>query len=275
MKGMLKKLAVIAAVCFVVLCVSGYSEPTPEQIKERTELLVKAVNDNNVEQARVCIKLGADVNAETKYGGSALKLAIEWGRIDIAELLIKSGANMNDALVFVVKEGDKDMVNLLISAGADVNAKDLWTRPVLLVAINERHKDIAELLIKSGADVNAKDQGGFTPLMEMFVDKDIAELLIKSGADVNAKDNYGHTVLYNANATVAELLIKAGVDGEEELIRAIKEPGFNFDSKVTALINAGVNPNAKDSEGISVLTYAILYGKKDIADLLRAAGAKE
>ncbi len=41
------------------------------------------------------------------------------------------------------------------------------------------------------------------------------------------------------------------------------------------LINAGANVNATDSEGLTLLTHAILYGKSDIADLLRAAGAKE
>ena len=121
MKGMgtLKKSAVIAAVCLAVLCLPGYSEPTPEQVAERTELLLSAIFTNNIEQAKVCIKLGADVNAKNRYGESVLKLAIKGWQIDIAELLIKSGANMNDAFVFAVEEGNTHMINLLIRACAD------------------------------------------------------------------------------------------------------------------------------------------------------------
>ncbi|MDE7227497.1 MAG: hypothetical protein K2N31_04170 [Treponemataceae bacterium] len=58
MKGLLtlRKSAVIIAVCMAVLCLPGYSEPTPEQIAERTKLLLQAIEYNDMEWAKLCIK---------------------------------------------------------------------------------------------------------------------------------------------------------------------------------------------------------------------------
>lgn len=90
MKGMgtMRKLTVAVAVCMAVLCLPGYSEPTPEQIAERTKLLYEAVSRSDVERAKLCIKLGADVNAKNEYGWTALMLASR----DIADLLRAAGA---------------------------------------------------------------------------------------------------------------------------------------------------------------------------------------
>lgn len=346
---MLKKSAVIAVVCFVVLCVSGYSEPTPEQVKERTQLLCEAINSDNVEQAKVCIKLGADVNAKVycvcdsdrkyyittykqyydytvytpllyvveynkgrdlvelliksgaglnaknKFDRTALMECALRGYIDVAEILIKAGADVNskvksgstalhmasDILSYEKKvEVCKNMVELLVKAGADVNAKGGYGATAILPAARIGVKDVVELLIKAGADVNTKtnNDDGWTALMCAAYEghKDVVEVLIKAGADMNVENKYGDTALIKAarkgHKDVAELLIKAGADGGQALVWTIKA---KHSDAAKMLINAGVNPNAKDSEGISVLTYAMLYGQNDIADLLRAAGAKE
>lgn len=57
------------------VCVVGWSAPTPEQVAERTNLLFKAIGSNNVEQAKLCIKTGADVNAKDNNGSTALYFA--------------------------------------------------------------------------------------------------------------------------------------------------------------------------------------------------------
>ncbi len=160
MKGILtlRKSAVIAAVCMAVLCLPGYSDPTPEQVKERTEMLLQALKTNDVERAKVCIKLGADMNAKDNVGGTALMWAASRGYKDIAELLIKSGA--------------------------DVNAKNNNGRTALESEIINKKKDVAEMLIKAGANVNATDNEGLTLLTHaiLYGKNDIADLLRAAGA---------------------------------------------------------------------------------------------
>lgn len=305
----IEKIAVIAAVCLAVLCLPGYSEPTPEQIAERTNLLYDAVFYDNVEQAKLCIKLGADVNATCSFShrpyagfqkGSILAFAVSKQHRDMVELLIKSGADVNvkcgyadDSLLRIVAQNNDDygmdynkyIVELLIKAGADVNAKNKDGRTALRAAAMGGHKEIVELLIKAGADVNAKASDGWTALIGVVSEnwnKDIAELLIKAGSDVNARGNDGWTALtcalrkcWNDDSNykdAVELLIKAGADGNNALLFAIDS---NNDYAVKLLIELGVDVNAKDSDGLTLLTHAILHGRNDIAQLLRDAGATE
>lgn len=94
MKGMgtVRKLTVAVAVCMAVACLPGYSEPIPEQVKERTEMLKQAIENNDVERAKLCIKLGADVNAKDNSNWTAIKYARNQNHTDIINLLRAAGA---------------------------------------------------------------------------------------------------------------------------------------------------------------------------------------
>ena len=66
---------------------------------------------------------------------------------------------------FFVFTGHIEIIELLISSGADVNAKTKkYGQTLLHYAANMGQKEIAQLLIAKGVDVNAKDKDGETPL---------------------------------------------------------------------------------------------------------------
>ena len=216
MKGMgtFRKSVLVFAVCLAVLCLPGYSEPTPEQVKERTQLLCEAINSNNVEQAKVCIKLGADVNAEVYNVRDS-----DW-KYYITTKKPYSDYFVYTPLTYAVEHNkSKDIVELLIKAGADVNAKRYIMNSfstVLMLAASYGRIDIAELLIKAGADVNAENNTGSTALRVAAIEgyKDIVELLIKAGVNPNAKDSDGISVLdyaiLHGRNDIADLLRAAG-----------------------------------------------------------------
>ena len=111
---------------------------TGGQMGSNEEILAAVKSDNTQEVTRL-LAAGADVNARGLDGAMPLHTAAIENRKEVAELLIRAGAN--------------------------VNAKDTrngWTP--LHVAAVKAEMPLVELLIANGADVNAKNNAGNTPL---------------------------------------------------------------------------------------------------------------
>jgi len=84
--------------------------------------------------------------------------AAHCGRKDVVELLLNNGADVNaksndgwSALTYAARNGRKDVVELLLNAGTDINAKDNYGWSALMYAVAYGHKDVVELLKRYGA----------------------------------------------------------------------------------------------------------------------------
>ena len=103
--------------------------------------LIAAASNSNRYNTNVCIKLlqkGANVNAKSTSGDSAL--------------------------MFAAYLGNLQLTGTLLAAGADVNAKSKNGSTPLLAAVVKGHIEVAALLIDSKADMSVKNGDGSTPL---------------------------------------------------------------------------------------------------------------
>ena len=155
---------------------------------------------------------------------TALHLAMRPSTVQVAELLIAHGADVNARtkegimpLTFVAANNAVQVAELLIAHGADVNARTETGWTPLHSAASGNSVQVAELLIAHGADVNARyETNGWTPLHSAVYHNAVrvAELLIAHGADVNARDDWIGTPLDHAK--------KRGYSQLADLLRAHK-----------------------------------------------------
>nr|GMC84178.1 putative ankyrin repeat protein RF_0381 [Ipomoea batatas] len=219
---------------------------------ERSELSVwgpvhHAAGNGHIEVLRLLLLKGANVNALTKDGDTALHLAVRERRRDCTRLLLASGAltdirnsrDGNTPLHIAAGNGDEQMVRLLLQNGAEKNTRNKHGKTSYDVAAENGHNRLFDALrlgdnlcaaarngdvgaiqklLDHGANVNGRDQNGWTALHRAAFKGRIeaARALIDNGVDVNCRDEEGYTALHCAvecgHADVAELLVKKGAD---------------------------------------------------------------
>jgi len=142
------------------------------------EKLFSAIKSGNTEQVRQLITTD-NVNDKNGEGKTPLHIAARTGNLEIIELLIKSGANIeaNDntgktPLHEAAQYGHYNSAQRLIAAvNAAVNAVDKNGKTPLHKAFKYlRNPKIIELLINSGANIEAEDMEGKTPINSLDVE---------------------------------------------------------------------------------------------------------
>jgi ankyrin repeat protein len=155
-------------------------------------VLMRAAWGGNLEVVRLLLAHHADVNKkESEKGQTALMWAIAQKHTDVADALIKAGADVQalskagfTPLLFAARFGATDAVPLLVKAGANIDytvpTPPDWGKPhpinldyrikvtspgasALLVATVRGQVDTALALLENGADPNLMNSG-FTPL---------------------------------------------------------------------------------------------------------------
>src|SRR6266850_8141703 len=104
-----------------------------------------------------------------------------------------TGKDGRTPLIAAAEAGRLDIVQLLLQSGAQVNATDKSKarNTPLIIASAAGQTEIVKLLLAKGADKNARDaKGGMTPLLSASVSgsRDTARLLLDSGVRVDEAD---------------------------------------------------------------------------------------
>lgn len=189
---------------------------------ELSNPLIYAIISKSREAAKVLIEANTNVNACDEMGRTPLGCAANNGDLELAECLIKHGAdvqaNFSHALI-----SSAEMTSLFIKYGADANDKQCIFERILCNDVNT-----SKVLIEAGIDLEVRDINENTPLLLAVKNRSesIAMMLIDHGANLEVRDKYGNTPL---------------------IIAAKYKSSTLYDY----LIEKGANPNAKDINGKS------------------------
>ncbi len=154
-----------------------------------------------------------------------------------------------------VMNGNIDEVQWQLDAGVDVNEESSNGLTPLHYAASAGHNDIVELLIERGANVNATDSGkGATPLdyAHWGDHEEVIETL-------NAHNAQREHEKGGKGIGQSSLIHDAALDGDID--------------EVQRQLDAGVDPNLKNSKGATPLFYAVYGGHLEIVELLITRGA--
>jgi len=259
---------------------------TTEQKPKPAKSLRQAAATGNIEQVKLLISRGADVNERGVWGNTPLHYASMRGHAEVAELLISRGAYINapdgrnamTPLHCAAASGNKQTVELLLSKGADINTKNRAGRTPLFEAMKSPEagrKEIVELLVAKGAKVPAMHLAAYMGDMEKV------RKCLQDGIDINSQENFCCTALHAATnggkKNVTEFLIGRGANIDARDTSGMTPLYYaaihNCEDIVDLLLSKGADVNAKHEYNFVLLNYAIWDGSKDAIKLLISKGA--
>lgn len=202
--------------------------------RSRRSPLFVATQAGSYSTVQVLLAAGADVALSSVWGTTSLHKAAMVGQAEIAELLVRAGADVHvvakgfggTPLHMAVRDphdcdADSDRAGvgkLLIARGAHVDARDEHGQTPLHKASREGDQLMADLLLHAGADPNATEEDGRTPLHLASIQGSVAvtRALLQRGAKVDVRDRFGEAPLHRAagaaRPTMIRLLLAAGAD---------------------------------------------------------------
>lgn len=237
------------------------------------DFLFFAIYKNDINRVKEFIKKGADPNYYLPY-------ASERGNVAVMQELIKSGAkDFNNSLrraifEYIYQEIDNsEAIIELIKSGADINMTlsidvsetDNYSYyiqvPIFFYAMQTKNYNIVKAFLDKGVKLEGTNSNEQTVIMAAIITNN-ADIV----RDVLKKD---------------KSLLEEEIEDETILTWAIKNNrGFRYDYNysvdvkvIDALLEAGADYNAENSDGKNALMVAASMGREDIIEVLEKYGA--
>ncbi|KAF7875257.1 hypothetical protein EAF04_002429 [Stromatinia cepivora] len=238
-----------------------------------------AVSCNNMEALNWLLDQGVNPNDKSAKGMSPLTTAIREERLEIIDLLLLRGADVNvrgqDWPVCMAVRNPQILKRIL-----SVMPEPRAYKGVLEMAVQANQLESVKLLLAAGVSVEDKNGGVFSPLTTAIREdrKEIVKYLLDiAGANINAPGEHLPIVkalrrCEGGDTEMIEMLLDHGADpnkiyrGWNAIMQAIE----NGDAEILKLIagKAGVNLEAKDEMGRTVSDIAASRGWNEAVTIL-------
>lgn len=220
--------------------------------------------------------------------------AIERGKADRVADLIDAGLDLNEAtsdplICVAVEEGRRDIVELLLKHAANPDLLDHCGHPALShVGFGFRNAQnqaaVAEALLKAGASVEPKGASAY-PLTAAVASQqpELVKLLLAHGANPNAVAGDGtalHRAAYFDNVEIVQTLLSAGANvnargyGERTPLhnaaRAHRMTGRDNTEVIRLLVRSGADASALDEDGRTPSQCGDVFAENAIRDAVAA-----
>ena len=210
----------------------------------------------------------------------------------VKDTFIDNGS-LSSALTHNAVSGLVEVAGLLLDRGANIELKEQSGHTALFVATANNHTKMMSFLLDRGANIEFVDPAGTSCLLLASSSMlfDAVNILIKRGANVNAVKALPNALMYAINQgrpdkerdslKMMKILIDAGINinyqnaqGVSPLMTAC---GWGVVPKSPAraklLLDKGANVNLADNQGQTALMFAAFRGYLDIAKMLLDKGA--
>ncbi len=245
--------------------------------------LLSATKIGNLSEVKNLVNQGASVDAEDKDGNTPFHNAALKGYLTIAQYLVEKGVDVNASnedgwtpMHGSALKGHLEVVRFLIEKGANISAENIFGEKPIHCAAKRNNKDIIEVLLRKGASINDADKNGRTPLY--FASWNgylgLVEYFVRDKkANINIKDKYGKTPLDVAidrnHISVIGYLSKKQLELCKELLVVVQSGDL---SKVQDLVNQGASLDIQSEDGLTLLHFAFINNRLDIAGYLIKEG---
>ena len=240
--------------------------------------LLSAAYQGQHQILELLVNNGADTNHKRFRGASALHEAVAnvsaenlKPKIAILETLLSHGIDIETAdedgytaLHCAALSGNLELAKVLISKGANVNAKNNWGDNPLDSAASGGYLEMAKLMLQKGTKVNSEEEGcnGLGQAASHGHTSTVGLLLDHGAKAISSRHMRPELLLAARSGTAAtvSLLYERGFahQGPQSLFKAVLMDPLDV---IKLLLRQGVDVNARDTKGRSVLHFAVL-GKR-------------
>ena len=254
---------------------------------QRQTALMWAAAEGHTSAVELLLEFGADLTANSKGGFTPLLFAVREGRQETAALLLRKGANVNDALPASTRG----------RRGPATEGQKATGPAPLDLAVANAHFELAAMLLDAGADPNGSGPGWTALHTITWIRKpgtgsnnpappgsgkmdslELVRRLVAKGANLNARmTRRTNAGLSSLNMVGATPFLMAARTGDAELMRLLAQLGadprmFTVEGSTPLMVAAGLGTRTPgedagtEEEALEAVQVALELGN-DVNDI--------